>query len=68
MSEITAGGPHQAARDEEISNWVKWRRSDPTVFKRPSLYYLGENNLPTALDTQDMITFSEDDPFTGEAG
>lgn len=68
MSEIAAGGPHQAARDEEVSNWVKWRRSDPTVFKRPSLYYLGENNRPTALDAQDMITFSEDDPFTGEAG
>ncbi|WP_411033065.1 hypothetical protein [Shinella sp. BYT-45] len=68
VDQIPAGTAHVAARDEDVSNWVKWRRSDKRIAKRPALYYLDDAQRPTALADQDSITVSEVDPFTGEAG
>lgn len=66
--DIPTAGPHRAARDADVSNWVKWYRSDANVAKRPVLYYVdGEDGVQT-IDTADAVTFSERDPFTGEDG
>lgn len=68
VDQIPAGATPVAARDEEVSNWVKWRRSDDRIAKRPTLYYLDGDQRPTALAGGDLVTVSEVDPFTGEAG
>ncbi len=65
---IPAGASPVAARDEEVSNWVKWRRSDSRIARRPNLYYLDDSQRPTALASGEIVMVSEVDPFTGEAG